>query len=99
MIQPAARNQQVPATGVGRFSIKQCSRASHFRKPIFVIEAKSMDGWNFEDVQTAQWAQSLFGKKFRFQNPLHQNYRHTNALQAFLGIDESKLISLVMFWG
>jgi restriction system protein len=66
---------------------------------IFVIEAKNIDGWIFGDAKSAQWTQSLFGKKFRFQNPLHQNYRHTKALQAFLGIDEAKLISLVMFWG
>ena len=66
---------------------------------IFVIEAKNMDGWIFGDVKSAQWTQSLFGKKFRFQNPLHQNYRHTKALEEFLGIDESKFISLVMFWG
>ena len=66
---------------------------------IFVIEAKNMDGWIFGDVQSAQWTQCRFGKKYWFQNPLHQNYRHTKALQAFLGVDESKLISLVMFWG
>lgn len=66
---------------------------------IFVIEAKNMDGWIFGDEKSAQWTQSLFGKKYRFQNPLHQNYRHTKALQEFLGIDQSKLISLVMFWG
>lgn len=66
---------------------------------IFVIEAKNMAGWIFGDAKSAQWTQSLFGKKYRFQNPLHQNYRHTKALQEFLGVDESKLISLVMFWG
>lgn len=66
---------------------------------IFVIEAKNMDGWIFGDAKSAQWTQSLFGKKFRFQNPLHQNYRHTKALQEFLGVDEGKLISIVMFWG
>lgn len=66
---------------------------------IFVIEAKNMDGWIFGDPKSAQWTQSLFGKKFRFQNPLHQNYRHTKALQGFLGVEEEKLISLVMFWG
>ena len=62
-------------------------------------QAKNMDGWIFGDEKSAQWTQSLYGKKYRFQNPLHQNYRHTKALQEFLGIDESKLISLVMFWG
>lgn len=66
---------------------------------IFVIEAKNMDGWIFGSAQNPRWTQSLYGKKFQFQNPLHQNYRHVKALQAFLGIDESKFISLVMFWG
>lgn len=66
---------------------------------IFVVEAKNMDGWIFGDAKSAQWTQSLYGKKFRFQNPLHQNYRHTKALQEFLGVDESKLIPFVMFWG
>lgn len=45
---------------------------------IFVIEAKNMDGWIFGEVKSAQWTQSLFGKKYWFQNPLHQNYRHNH---------------------
>jgi restriction system protein len=40
----------------------------------------------------------LFGKKYRFQNPLRQNYRHTKALAEFLGIEHSKIHSVVMFW-
>lgn len=66
---------------------------------IFVIESKNMNGWIFGDANSPQWTQSLFGKKYRFQNPLYQNYRHIKALQEFLGVEESKLISLVMFWG
>jgi len=66
---------------------------------IFVIEAKNMDGWIFGDTKSSQWTQSLYGKKFRFQNPLHQNYRHVKALREFLSIDEAKLFSVVMFWG
>lgn len=66
---------------------------------IFVIEAKNMAGWIFGDPKRPQWTQSLYGKKFQFQNPLHQNYRHTKALQEFLQVDESNLISFVMFWG
>ncbi len=83
-------------TGNGTTQIDHIIVSKH---GIFVIETKNMDGWIFGDAKSAQWTQSLFGKKFRFQNPLHQNYRHTKALQEFLGIDESKLISLVMFWG
>jgi len=66
---------------------------------IFVVEAKNMDGWIFGDEKSPQWTQSLYGKKFRFQNPLHQNYRHTKVLEEFLGVAPEKLISIVMFWG
>jgi len=69
------------------------------RHGIFVIEAKNMAGWIFGDAKSPQWTQSLYGKKFRFQNPLHQNFRHTRALQAILGLDESKFIPFEMFWG
>lgn len=69
------------------------------RYGIFVIETKNMDGWIFGDAKSPLWTQGVFGKKYRFQNPLHQNYRHTKALQEFLGVDETKLIPFVMFWG
>jgi hypothetical protein len=66
---------------------------------LFVVETKNMKGWIFGDEHSKQWTQSLFGKKHRFQNPLHQNYRHTKALSDFLGIDHDRLHSVVMFWG
>lgn len=69
------------------------------RYGVFVIETKNMAGWIFGDEKSAQWTQSLFGKKSRFQNPLHQNYRHIKALEEFLGIEPNKLISVIMFWG
>jgi hypothetical protein len=69
------------------------------RYGIFVVETKNMDGWIFGDENRPQWTQSIFGKKFKFQNPLHQNYRHTKSLSEFLGIDHKKFISVVMFWG
>lgn len=69
------------------------------RYGIFVVETKNMDGWIFGSEKSPQWTQSLYKKKFRFQNPLHQNYRHTKALSQFLGIDHSRFISIVMFWG
>lgn len=69
------------------------------RYGVFVIEAKNMTGWIFGSEHDKQWTQSIFGKKHRFQNPLHQNYRHTKALSEFLGIGHEKFHSLVMFWG
>jgi restriction system protein len=69
------------------------------RYGVFVVETKNMDGWIFGDEKNAQWTQSIFGKKYKFQNPLRQNYRHTKALSEFLSIDHSKFMSVVMFWG
>ena len=69
------------------------------RYGIFVVETKNMDGWIFGDEKSHQWTQSIFGKKFKFQNPLHQNYRHTKTISDFLGIDHDKIFSMVMFWG
>lgn len=67
---------------------------------IFVVETKNMSGWIFGDESSPQWTQSLpGGKKFRFQNPLHQNYMHVKAIQEFFGIEEEKIFSVVMFWG
>jgi len=69
------------------------------RYGVFVVETKNMDGWIFGNEKSSQWTQSIYGKKYKFQNPLHQNYRHTKALSEFLGVDHSKLHSVVMFWG
>jgi restriction system protein len=67
---------------------------------IFVIEAKNIEGWIFGDAKSPQWTISKpGGRKFRMQNPLHQNYRHVKAIQEFLGVEESKIHSMVMFWG
>lgn len=69
------------------------------RYGIFVVETKNYKGWIYGDEKAAKWTQVLYGKKYRFQNPLRQNYRHTKALSEFLGIDHTKLHSMVMFWG
>lgn len=67
---------------------------------VFVIETKNFQGWIFGAENQAQWTQSLpGGRKFRFQNPLHQNYRHIKALSDFLGLSENHFHSVVMFWG
>lgn len=66
---------------------------------IFVIEAKNIDGWIFGDERSSQWSIVKLGRKYRVQNPLHQNYRHVKAVSEFLGIEEDRLHSLVMFWG
>lgn len=69
------------------------------RYGVFVVETKNIDGWIYGDEKSPLWTQNLFGKKFKFQNPLHQNYRHTRALSEYLDIDHDKFFPVVMFWG
>ena len=66
---------------------------------IFVIETKNIKGWIFGAASSDRWCQSVFGKKFFFQNPLRQNYRHTRALAEFLKIDHEVFHSIVVFVG
>lgn len=67
---------------------------------IFVVETKNMSGWIFGSPNQAQWTQSLpGGNKFRFQNPLRQNFKHTKSLEAFLGVDHDLIHSVVVFVG
>jgi restriction system protein len=66
---------------------------------IFVIETKNMKGWIFGGKDDSQWTQVLFGKKYRFQNPLRQNYRDTKSLADFLSLDHSLFRSVVFFIG
>lgn len=66
---------------------------------LFVIETKDKTGWIFGDPKQDQWTQVIYDEKYKFQNPLRQNYGHTKSLSEFLGIDHDKIHSLVVFWG
>jgi restriction system protein len=66
---------------------------------IFVVELKDRSGWIFADANAAHWTAVHFGRKFRFQNPLRQNYGHVKALEAFLRVDPEVLHSVVVFRG
>jgi predicted RNA-binding Zn-ribbon protein involved in translation (DUF1610 family) len=66
---------------------------------LFVIETKDKSGWIYGRENQDQWTQNIYGKNYKFQNPLRQNYGHTTSLSEFLGLDHSKIHSLVIFWG
>lgn len=66
---------------------------------VFVVETKNMDGWIFGDEKAPKWTQCIYGKKYPFQNPLHQNYRHTQALAEYLGWPPEIFHSVVFFIG
>lgn len=69
------------------------------RYGIFVIETKNYNGWIFGSENQKSWTQVLHGKKNTFQNPLHQNFRHTKALAEHLQEDHLKIHSIVFFIG
>lgn len=66
---------------------------------VFVVETKNMKGWIFGGEHQKQWTQQIFKSKHKFQNPLHQNYKHTKTLETALGLAHEKMISMVVFVG
>lgn len=69
------------------------------RYGVFVIETKNMGGWIFGGAQQKTWTQKIYRHTSKFQNPLHQNYKHTQTLQSALELTPDKLFSLVVFIG
>jgi restriction system protein len=66
---------------------------------IFVVETKNYRGWIFGSENQAKWTQSIYGKKYSFQNPLHQNYRHVKALSDYFNLEERFFHSVIYFTG
>ena len=66
---------------------------------IFVVETKNYGGWIYGGETQREWTQVFFDKKNKFQNPLHQNYKHTKALASHLNVAHNKIHSIVMFIG
>jgi hypothetical protein len=66
---------------------------------IFVVEIKNYKGWIFGNAKAAQWTQVLTSGKYRFQNPLRQNYKHIKTLQSLFNYREDTFKSLVVFSG
>lgn len=58
-----------------------------------------MKGWIFGDASQANWTQQIYKKKYSFQNPLRQNYKHTKALESLLEISPEFLHSAIVFVG
>ena len=67
---------------------------------VFVIETKDYKGWIFANAKQGTWTQVLFKCKFKFQNPIFQNFRHMQAAQNLLEFLPPGLIhSVVVFTG
>lgn len=66
---------------------------------IFVIETKNYKGWIFGGERQKQWTQKIYQKSFKFQNPIHQNYKHMKVLEQILSdiVDVEFLHSVIVF--
>ena len=66
---------------------------------VFVIETKNMKGWIFGTEFQKEWTQKIFKYSGIFQNPLHQNYKHTKTLEKLLDLGDHQIFSVVVFVG
>ncbi|MEJ6069851.1 NERD domain-containing protein, partial [Psychrobacter sp. 16-Bac2893] len=66
---------------------------------IFVIETKNYKGWIFGNEAQRQWTQVIMGRKYKFQNPLRQNYLHIKTLADLLALEIRYFHSMIAFIG
>lgn len=67
---------------------------------IFVIESKDLNGWIFGSRNASTWTQSMPGAvKYKFQNPLRQNYGHLMALKELMPFAKDNFYNVVVFTG
>jgi predicted RNA-binding Zn-ribbon protein involved in translation (DUF1610 family) len=66
---------------------------------VFVVETKNMKGWIFGSPNQKTWTQKIYKHSSKFQNPLHQNYKHVKTLESLLGLNDQQIHSVVVFVG
>lgn len=66
---------------------------------VFVVETKNMKGWIFGNPNQKTWIQKIYKHTSKFQNPLHQNYKHTKTLESLLGLNDQQIHSVIVFIG
>ena len=74
---------------------------------IFVVETKCYSGWIFGDERSRVWTQTLscgrgwwaYSEKYKFQNPIRQNWRHIYVLVEMLNLPKRYFHNVVVFSG
>ena len=66
---------------------------------LFIVETKNKNGWIFGSGDQPKWTQSIYGKKYSFQNPLRQTFRQKKVLSKYLELNESTIHTIVFFVG
>ena len=64
-----------------------------------MIETKNYKGWIFGTEHQKQWTQKIYKNSYKFQNPIHQNYKHIKVLEQVLAdiIEPNLLHSIIVF--
>ncbi len=62
---------------------------------IYVIESKNYSGWIYGSYKSREWTQNIYGKKYKFLNPIWQNKKHIEYLSKIIPNIEIK--SLIVF--
>ncbi len=65
---------------------------------IYVFEKKNFRGYIYGNDQDETWTQ-VFNRrsKYKFYNPLRQNYAHTRAVENYLGLNENETLPVIVF--
>jgi hypothetical protein len=58
-----------------------------------------MKGWIFGSPTQKTWTQKIYKHSNKFQNPLHQNYKHVKTLATLLSLNGQQLHSVIAFVG
>lgn len=66
---------------------------------VFVIETKNYTGWIFGGENQKTWTQKVYKNTYKFQNPIHQNYKHIKVLEQILAdiLEPQHLHSAIVF--
>ena len=65
---------------------------------LFIVEAKNYTGWVFGSAEQPRWTVSLpGGRKFQFQNPTRQNFKHVCVLSEKTGVPRNLIFPVVAF--
>lgn len=67
---------------------------------IFCIETKNYKGLIYGGENSRQWTQNIYGKKYKFKNPIFQNYGHIKVIENLLlenSLSEIPIFSIIAF--
>ena len=64
---------------------------------IYVIETKNFEGIITGSMKSNMWTQHIYRNKYKFNNPVHQNYGHIKALENLLHLKPDCFKSVVCF--